>query len=289
MNRTYLRQLLTLNIHRLLITAEGLSSAMIEAFPLVSADSLQPTSFFFNENPPTYKETSKKALSLLQQEMKARSELQGITVTDDFYSDELPEGSIAYHRIWGFITSDCQWYFSSKQFERDLLAAEANPAITCHFLHVNSPGGEAWYMDRLSETMRSLGKPVMTLVEQCNCSASYYITCHSSFIAALTAYDTIGCIGTMISTCNPEQYIKEELDPPNEQFLAAVLASRPQLGNLPEDDPVFRGETFDTPHAIDKGLVDASMTFPEAVAKAVELGRSYMEIENIKRSALNYL
>lgn len=202
MNRTYLRQLLTLNIHRLLITAEGLSSAMIEAFPLVSADSLQPTSFFFNENPPTYKETSKKALSLLQQEMKARSELQGITVTDDFYSDELPEGSIAYHRIWGFITSDCQWYFSSKQFERDLLAAEANPAITCHFLHVNSPGGEAWYMDRLSETMRSLGKPVMTLVEQCNCSASYYITCHSSFIAALTAYDTIGCIGTMISTCN---------------------------------------------------------------------------------------
>ena len=323
MNRTYLRQLLTLNIHRLLITAEGLSSAMIEAFPLVSADSLQPTSFFFNENPPTYKETSKKALSLLQQEMKARSELQGITVTDDFSSDELPEGSIAYHRIWGFITSDCQWYFSSKQFERDLLAAEANPAITCHFLHVNSPGGEAWYMDRLSETMRSLGKPVMTLVEQCNCSASYYITCHSSFIAALTAYDTIGCIGTMISTCNydgwfekmglkliqakatksdlknkktddllrgkPEQYIREELYPPNEQFLADVLASRPQLGNLPEDDPVFRGETFDTPHAIDKGLVDASMTFPEAVAKAVELGRSYMEIENIKRSALNYL
>ena len=131
MNRTYLRQLLTLNIHRLLITAEGLSSAMIEAFPLVPADSLQPTSFFFNENPPTYKETSKKALSLLQQEMKARSELQGITVTDDFSSDELPEGSIAYHRIWGFITSDCQWYFSSKQFERDLLAAEANPAISC--------------------------------------------------------------------------------------------------------------------------------------------------------------
>ena len=77
--------------------------------------------------------------------MKARSELQGITVTDDFSSDELPEGSIAYHRIWGFITSDCQWYFSSKQFERDLLAAEANPAITCHFLHVNSPGGSMVY------------------------------------------------------------------------------------------------------------------------------------------------
>ena len=87
----------------------------------------------------------------------------------------------------------------------------------------------------------------------------------------------------------PAQYIEEELDPPNEQFLSTVLASRPQLNSLPEDDPVFRGETFDTSHAIDKGLVDASMTFPEAVAKAAELGRSYMELETIKKSALNYL
>lgn len=87
----------------------------------------------------------------------------------------------------------------------------------------------------------------------------------------------------------PAQYIKEELDPLNEQFLAAVLASRPQLGSLPEDDPVFRGETFDTRHAIEKGLVDASMTFPEAVVKAAELGRSYMDLEAVKRSALNYL
>lgn len=323
MNRTYLRQLLTLNTHQLLITAEGFASAMIEAFPLVPADSPQPTSFFFNENPPTYKEVSQKALSLLLQSVKAHSELQGVTITDGYSSDELPEGSIAYHRIWGFITSDCPWYFSSKQFERDLLDAEANPAITCHFLHVNSPGGEVWYLDRLSETMRSLSKPLITLVEQCNCSACYYITCHSSFIASLTTYDTIGCIGTMIDTFNyegwyekmgikrvkakatrsdlknkksedllkgkPEQYIKEDLDPLNEQFISTVLASRPQLSALSDDDPVFRGETFDTPHAIEKGLIDASMTFMETIAKAVELGNSYMELEKIKKSALNYL
>lgn len=323
MNRTYLRQLLTLNPHQLLITAEGFASAMMEAFPLVTADDQQPTSFFFDDDPPTYKETSLKALSLLLKNIVARSELQGITITDNFSSEDLPEGSIAYHRIWGFITADCRWYFSSKQFEYDLLEAEANPAITCHLLHVNSPGGEAWYLDRLSETMRSLNKPIVTLVEQYNCSACYYITCHSSFIASLTSNDTIGCIGTMLEAFNydgwfekmgikrivarasksdlknkksedllngkPEQYIKEDLDPLNEQFLSAVLAERPQLSNLPEDDPVFRGETFSTPQAIEKGLIDASMTFIEVIAKAVELGNGYSELEKIKKSALNYL
>lgn len=323
MNRTYLRQLLTLNTHQLLITAEGFASAMIEAFPLVAVDGQQPTSFFFDEDPPTYKETSQKALSLLLKNIVARSELQGITITDNFSAEDLPEGSIAYHRIWRFITADCRWYFSSKQFECDLLEAEANPAITCHLLHVNSPGGEAWYLDRLSETMRSLSKPIVSLVEQYNCSASYYITCHSSFIASLTANDTIGCIGTMLEAFNydgwfekfgikrivarasksdlknkksedllngkTKQYIKEDLDPLNEQFLSAVLAARPQLSNLPEDDPVFRGETFSTPLAIEKGLIDASMTFIEAIAKAIELGNEYAELEKVKKSALNYL
>lgn len=323
MNRTYLRQLLTLNTHQLLITAEGFASAMIEAFPLVAVDGQQPTSFFFDEDPPTYKETSQKALSLLLKNIVARSELQGITITDNFSAEDLPEGSIAYHRIWGFITADCRWYFSSKQFECDLLEAEANPAIACHLLHVNSPGGEAWYLDRLSETMRSLSKPIVSLVEQYNCSASYYITCHSSFIASLTANDTIGCIGTMLEAFNydgwfekfgikrivarasksdlknkksedllngkTKQYIKEDLDPLNEQFLSAVLAARPQLSNLPEDDPVFRGETFSTPLAIEKGLIDASMTFIEAIAKAIELGNEYAELEKVKKSALNYL
>ncbi len=295
----------------------------MEAFPLVAADDRQPTSFFFDDDPPTYKETSRAALSLLLKNMAARPELQGITITDNFSSEDLPEGTIAYHRIWGFITADCRWYFSCKQFEYDLLEAEANPAITCHLLHVNSPGGEAWYLDRLGETMRSLNKPVVTLVERYDCSACYYITCHSSFIASLTSNDTIGCIGTMLEAFNydgwfermgirrivarasksdlknkkseellkgkTEQYVKEYLDPLNEQFLSAVLAGRPQLSGLPEDDPVFRGETFSTPQAIEKGLVDASMTFIEVIAKAVELGNGYAGLEKIKKSALNYL
>lgn len=322
MNRTYLRQLLLSNTHQLLITAEGHASAMMDAFPLISTEGAKPVSFF-NENPPTYKDISKRAFALLQQQLSTHSELQGVTVTNDFSSAELPEGSIAYHRIWGIITADSCWYFSSKQFERDILEADANPAITCHFIHVNSPGGESWYLDRLSETMASLNKPMITLIEQCNASAAYYITCHSNHIAALTANELIGCIGTMMETYDfsgyyekmgikliqayadksdlknkkftdlragkPKQYVAEVLNPLTEQFLSTVLANRPQLSSLPEDDPVFRGETFDTSHAIEKGLIDSSMTFIEAIAKAVEFGRNYSNMENIKTNALNYL
>lgn len=323
MNRTYLRQLLLSNTHQLLITAEGLTSAMMDAFPLITTDTPTPASFFFDAKPPTYKELAEKALAQIQQQLQAHSEFQDVTLTNEFSSDELPEGSIAYHRVWGFITADSRWYFSSKQFERDLLEAEANPSIACHFIHANSPGGEAWYLDRLSETMRSLNKPIFTLVEQCNCSACYYITCHSTMMASLTANDIIGCIGTMIETYDfsgyyeklgikiiretaeqsdlknkkyddlragkPKQYIDDVLNPLTEQFLNEIRASRPELSELPEDDPVFRGETFDTPNAIEKKLIDGSMTFLEAVAKAVDLGRNYINLETIKKNALNYL
>ena len=323
MNNTYLRHLLLTNNHQLLITAEGLASAMMNAFPLIVADAAKPSAFFFNPDPPSYKDVAEKALAALNRELSAHSELREVTLTSDFTSDELPEGSIAYHRIWGFITSDSRWYFSSKQFERDLLAADSNPSINCHFLHANSPGGEAWYLDRLSETMRSLNKPIITLIEQSNCSACYYITCHSSFIASLTANDVIGCIGTMVNTYDfsgyyeklgiktiketadksdlknkkyddlrngkPRQYIEEVLNPLTEQFLNEVRLARKGMNDLPEDDPVFRGETFDTSNAISNKLIDGSMTFIEAIAKAVELGNSYTNMTAIKNSALNYL
>ena len=319
MNTTYLRQLLLSNSSQLLITAEGLSSAMMEAFPLLGT----PTSFFFNPDPPTYKDESGKALAALQADIKADSELKDVMLTNDFTSCELPEGTIAYHRIFGIVTSGSRWYFSSKQFEKDLLAAEANPAIDCHFLHVNTPGGEAWYLDRLSETMRSLSKPIMTLVECSNCSAGYYISCHSNYIAALTANDRIGCIGTMMTAYDyseyyaklgikeitvkstqsdlknkkyedvrkgsPEQYVEEELNPMSEQFISAVKAARSVLSTLDDNDPVFRGETFMTPVAIEKGLIDETMSFIQAIAKAVELGNAFNTASKIKREALNYL
>ena len=323
MNKTSLRQILLSQNRRLLITADGLASVMMEAFPLIQASGQIPSAFFFDDDPPTYQETSKKALSELRKSLNVRAELKDVTLTDEFDSPELPEGSIAYHRIWGFITASSKWYFSSKKFESDLLAAEANPAICCHLIHANSPGGEAWYLDRLSQTMRTLQKPIVTLYEQCNCSACYYITCHSNYLAALTENDFVGCIGTMIDTYDfngyyeklgirhiqehsslsdlknkrwndlvdgkPKQYIEEVLDPLSRQFINEVRNSRPSMASLPDDDPALRGEDFYTPEGIERGLADGVMTVPEAVAKAIEMGQTYLNTEKQKKELLNYL
>lgn len=141
MNRTFLRQILLSS--KLFITADGYNSAMMDCFPLLFNADPVPGSLFIVKDPPTYKETCTKVLNVLKQELSAHSELQGINVTDDFHADDLPEGSIAYHRVWGFVTAASCWHFSTKQFEQDLLVAESNPGIACHFLHVNTPGGEA--------------------------------------------------------------------------------------------------------------------------------------------------
>ena len=318
MNTTYLRQLLLGNIRQLHITADGFATAMMEAFPLST-----PSSFFFNPKPPTYQELSEKVLATLQKELKVTAETKDINITSEYGSQDLPLGSIAYHRIWGFITSSSYWYFSSKQFEKDLLEADSNPAIHCHFLHVNSPGGEAWYLDRLSETMKSLSKPIVALVEYNNSSAAYHITCHSDFIATLTSYDHHGCIGTMMSTYDfsgyyeklgikqivvkatksdlknkvyddlikgkPEQYIEEELDPLTTGFINTVKSGRPQLAKLEDDDPVFRGETYLTDMAIEKGLIDAKMSFVEAILKADEFGKNFEAANKVKYDALKYV
>lgn len=107
-----------------------------------------PGAFFFLADPPTYKDQVDKAIARLKKEIACTAGLKDISLTNDFSSEELPEGSIAYHRIFGTITSNSSWYFSSKQFERDLIAAESNSSISVHFLHINSGGGEAWYLDR---------------------------------------------------------------------------------------------------------------------------------------------
>lgn len=295
---------------------------MMDIFPLVHA-SFVPTAFFYDDDPPTYKEEAAKALAILKKEIEASSELQGVNVTDSFSDDTLPESSIAYHRIFGFISADSNWYFSSKQFEKDLLQAEQNPSIGCHFLHICSPGGQAWYMDRLSETMRSLSKPVVVLIEKYAASAAYYIACHGTDIFALTKNDIIGSIGTMISTLdfagyyeklgikeieeysslsslknkkekdllsgNPEQYIKEVLDPLSRQFIDEVRTSRQVLKDTPDDTPIFQGESFDTVHAVENGLIDGMLTFNAAILYADDAAKKFTTHEELRKRAFNYI
>lgn len=247
-----------------------------------------------------------------------------VYVTTEYSSDELKPGSLAYYPIKGMILADSYWWFSSKQFVQDLTAAEVNPSINAHFLHIKSGGGEAWYLDEVAKTLTGLDKPVYTLVEKVTASAAYYIGVHGKVVKAMTQNDLIGSIGTMVDGLNimgyfekmgikrirevatrsdlknkkyedllkgkPEQFIREELDPLQQQFEAAVRAARPQLNNLPEDDPVFRGESFyASPPAIEKTLIDGLTSFDDALTEADAMGKEWAAKRNNRKSLMSYL
>jgi hypothetical protein len=317
MKYSYLRKLL-LTPNKMLITAEGYASAVLECFPI--SEKLPVTEHIARKNTPYDDQVKVNFVDLLSR-LSESEETKSISISTDFISEDLPDNSIAYHRVFGIVTADSRWWFSSKRFEYDLLCADANPAFSVHLVHVNSPGGEAWYLDRLSETMRNLSKPIFVLIENVCASAGYYIACHGRQVYALTQNDTIGCIGTMVDfydfdeyfakigikrikykahksdlknkkyedlkSGKPEQYITEELDPLAEQFIQEVRQSRPALNKLEDDDPVFRGETFYATVAIDNGLIDGTCTLSEAILKAHQMGCDYIDALALNAQSLD--
>jgi len=296
----------------LLISADGYRRLMVGSFPLPGQAVL------FAED-KTYPEERHEALEQIRQQQPG--DWQQL-LTDDYGNVDLPLDSVAYHRVWGVILADSRWHFSTKQLERDLMEADQNPQVTSHLLHVNSPGGDAYYLDRLSETMRQLRKPVVTLYETM-CSAAYHIGCHASRVYATTQFDFVGCIGTMVSFWDfqpyyeklgirlveakaddsdlknkmfddltdgkPRQYVEQVLNPLNAAFLAEVRAMRPALAALPDDAPVLRGETFYTQPAQEVGLCDGRRTLAEAVGECRSMGAQWRAKEQDTQALYNLL
>ena len=245
-----------------------------------------------------------------------------IHITTEYSLTEL-DNSLAYHRISGMIAYDSWWRFSTLQFERDLLAAEANDSISGHFIHISSGGGEAYYLDQLAKTMQSLKKPTYTLIDKKCGSAGYYIASQTNHIASLTPYDDVGCIGVMATAISyegwyeqcgiktvtvkatksdlknkkfenvlndkPKQFIKEDLDPLQQQFVSDVKKMRPKIAALGDDHPVLRGETFYSGVAIENGLVDEITTFDNALADAYARATKWHQTHQSRKQLLNTL
>lgn len=302
----------------LFVTSEGYRLLVMTLLPymrLTDGAKVPDVSAFFGWDPPTYKEETDKAVARLKKIISDDDITKAIQITNEFDNRELPQDTIAYHRVWGFITADSRWCFSSKQLEQDLIAAEQNPQISAHLLHVNSSGGEAWYLDRLSETMRSLTKPAFTVFENVMASAAYYIGCHGRKVYAVTKNDIAGSIGTMTSFHDyegwyeqmgiklvkakatasklknkmvedlidgkPKQFIEEILDPVNDQFISEVCSQRPKLAETDKDHPVFQGHIYYTDRAEEVGLIDGQRTLLEALAELYALVRGSREMNYI--------
>lgn len=282
-----------------------------------------PGSFFVDDQ-PSYEDNSASMADKLT-EVSAGTD-PNISLTRSFSETDIPVNSIAYHRIFGPILADedyYRWYFSTKRFIKDIKAAEANSNIVAHFGHVSTGGGEAWMLEKAHEAVKNCQKPFIFFIEKKDCSAGYYITSAGKRIFAYTLNDTIGSIGTMVAFWDiapyfikqglkwieeyahksdkknkkfnkltegdAEQYITEELDPLQEQFETAVRAARPQLAKLPEDHDAFRGETFDSLRAQEIGLIDEIAEIEQAILYTHQQGMDYLSKKNARNKALSYL
>lgn len=271
-----------------------------------------------NTLPKTYSQKTNIELDVLKKSLEKTSS-ECISLSSEYDSLELPKGSLAYHRIVGTILSDSNWWFSTMQFERDILSAEANPQFSGHFVHINSGGGDAYYLDQISKTLNSCQKPIYVYIKKVCGSAAYYIGCHGTVVKATTPNDTIGCIGTMISFWDtsdyfkklgfklieeyatrsplknkkfddlikgkPEQFKNEELDPLCEQFIAEVQSCRKIISKLPDDHPILQGETYraELAQASDNGLIDGIATLSEAIKEAHDLGQKWLSNQQTKQ------
>lgn len=319
-------QTLLLSTLPLWITEDGYRRLMVAAFPMGGVSSVSTNKKVeqamtreevreYLKSHSWYQLETHEAMNAIASRISQREETKEVNLTDEFASPSLNENTIAYHRIFGVVRSESYFYFSSKQLQMDIMAAEENPAICAHLLHINSPGGEAWYMDRLSETLRSAKKPIIAIYEEYCASAAYYIGCHASKLYATTNNDFVGCIGTMCSFWDfepyfeklglkkvvakatdsklknkvfddlrkgkSEQYVKDVLDPMNKQFLDEVKAMRPKLAELDDDAPVLQGESFYTSPAEEIGLIDGKRTLEEAIMEAAQSGEAYVGTQKL--------
>lgn len=217
-------------------------------------------------------------------------------LTMDFAGDNTVSGSIAYHPVFGIVSYNDWWGFSTKDFIDNLRAADENPAIKAHLLHIDSPGGEAFGVPEAFAAVRALKKPVYAFVESMAASAGYYIAAGAGKIYARSIFSDIGCIGAMAEirdysgleeqlgikvtairssysplknkvqedalNGHPEEYIRERLDPLAKRFIDDVRSARP---GIPEESDALKGKLYFAADAQGEGLIDGIMTIDEVI------------------------
>lgn len=161
-------------------------------------------------------------------------------------------------------------------------------------LDIDSGGGQVSGTAEFYDVITSIATPIETYTDGYLCSAAYYIASATNKITANKRADKIGSIGAMtyfidlegyykaqganvieeyatkstdknktvrdLISGNPEPYIKQELDPIVEDFIADVKAKR---SNIKEE--VFTGGTYGPSKSIAMGLVDQLGTLKEVV------------------------
>ena len=282
----------------------------------------QPTILFRADIPATSSHDHDSLVILEEEEHKPYKEAilkpgaSSIAFPSDFSDPEIPEGSIAYHPIFGDITYRSWWRFSTAQFMADLQAAEENPAIIAHLIHVDSPGGEAFGLHEAFQLVKSLKKPCFAVIESMAASAGYYLAAAADRIYTTAKFSLVGCIGIVgafwddskwledhgikeheyYSTYSPlknkifrdamvgdgEEYIKRYLDPMALQFIEDVKSVRKDVTQAAQE-----GDTYYSEEAQAAGLIDGQKDLDTALDELIRKATPKPQSPSVDINKLN--
>lgn len=215
--------------------------------------------------------------------------------------EDVNDGAIAFHPIYGFVTWSSSWRFSTEAFIDDLKSAEDNPAIVGHLIRIDSGGGEVFGCHEAFEAVRDLSKPCVAVIDSICASAAYWLVCGADRIYTKSMFSEIGSIGVMgvltsarkwmekngfeevelYSTLSglknkltrdaidghPEEYIRQMIDPIAEQFIADVKSVR----GIADGSDALKGAMYYAAEALPAGLIDGQMPFEDTVGMLMDM------------------
>jgi len=192
--------------------------------------------------------------------------------------------------------------------EQNLIAALSDVQVQTVILAIDSPGGTvngvAEFAQKIEQLSAASGKSVWAYIENCGCSAAYWVACGCAGIACSPSSD-VGSIGVYMALVDEsENWAKEgyslvliksgefkaagiagskiteaqiaqwqsEVDYIYAQFAGAVKSARPNVA-----DESLQGQTFYGPRALAAGLVDKVVS---------DLGEMADEVASVPRASL---
>lgn len=173
-------------------------------------------------------------------------------------------------------------------------------SVSAIVLDLDTPGGQASFLETLGNTLQSIEKPVLAYYSGLCASAGYHIASNSAEIYASEPTDIVGSIGTMISLVDSTEALKQKgyslheiyatqsehknkifkdalsgnyteiqkqlLDPIAQSFIDRVKSNREITS-----EEVFKGGTYMSAEAQKLGLIDGVKTLDQVIARALEL------------------
>jgi len=197
--------------------------------------------------------------------------------------------------------------YGAETYVEWLRSAEQDATVAGVVLDVDSPGGEGSGMRMVVEQLRTMKKPVVSLVRQgLAASAAYGIVASTKEVYASDPQDVFGSIGTYMTTADmygyyekeglvmkdhyatlstdkngpfreaiegkPERLVNEIIDPFNTAFIGLIKEARPAMAKT--EAQWNTGRTFFADEALELGLIDGYNTMEGCIARVRALAAS---------------